>query len=88
MHHLEHSGKWHDDRRAFVAGKTVGVGENEIETIKGELHYTKSSKTIWIENGTTVKETKGRLEAFGAAVTLSGQVSIELTTHEKWGIFT
>jgi hypothetical protein len=73
---------------AFVAGKTVGVGENEIETIKGELHYTKSSKTIWIENGTTVKETKGRLEAFGTAVTLSGQVSIELTTHERWGIFT
>ncbi len=73
---------------AFVAGKKVGVGENEIETIKGELHYTKSSKSIWIENGITVKETKGRLEAFGVAVTLSGQVSIELTTHEKWGIFT
>ena len=73
---------------AFVAGKMVKVGENEIETIKGELHYTKSSKTIWIENGITVKETKGRLEAFGVAVTLSGQASIELTTHEKWGIFT
>jgi hypothetical protein len=73
---------------AFVAGKMVKVGENEIETIKGELHYTKSSKTIWIENGTTVKETKGHLEAFGAAVTLLGQVSIELSTHEKWGIFT
>jgi hypothetical protein len=73
---------------AFVAGKAVSVGENEIETVKGELHYTKSSKTIWIENGTTTKETKARLEVFGVAVTLSGQVGIELTSHENWGIFT
>jgi hypothetical protein len=73
---------------AFVAGKTVKVGENEIETIKGEIHYTKPSKVIWIENGITVKETKGKLEAFGVAVTIAGQVNVELTTHEKWGIFT
>jgi hypothetical protein len=73
---------------AFVSGKTVKVGENEIETVQGEIHYTKGAKAIWIESGSTVKESKGKLEAFGVAVTLSGQVSVELTTHEKWGIFT
>jgi hypothetical protein len=73
---------------AFSAGHTVKVGETGGETIKGEIHYTKGAKTIWIENGSTLKETKAKLEAFGITATLSGQVTVELTTHEKWGIFT
>ncbi len=74
---------------AFSAGHTVKAGENEVETLKGEIHYTKGAKTIWIETGGgSVKETKAKLEAFGITATLSGQVSVELSAHEKWGIFT
>jgi hypothetical protein len=77
----------------LVAKKVVEAGVNEIETLKGELRFTKTNKTIWIlQLGLlTIKSVKSGLSAFGVGSSLSGIAVNELDENGvpvPYGVFT
>jgi hypothetical protein len=76
----------------LVAKKPLEAGES-IETLKTELRFTKTNKTIWIlQLGLlTIKSIKSGLTAFGVASNLSGVAVNELDENGvpvPYGVFT
>jgi hypothetical protein len=74
--------------QAQVAGTPVAVGGG-TETLYGEVKFP-SARTIWIERGGILKETKAKLELGGIAWSVAGVALLlvdEGGAAVKWGIF-
>ena len=78
------------EARVNGAGITVGGGtsKGEIEALSGEVKFTVGNKSILVENGGLLTNTKSGLTAFGTAASLEGEALIDLVNGNKWGIFT
>jgi hypothetical protein len=76
----------------LVAGKPLEAGQS-IETLKGELRFTKTNKKIWLLQlgNRTIKSVKTGWIWFGANANLSGIIVSEVEAGGStvpWGLFT
>jgi len=72
---------------AYVAGKVLNAGE-KILTIKGELQFGKTAKTVFEEHSGVLTSSKSKLElGTGGVATLTGTAVIELE-GQLWSILT
>jgi hypothetical protein len=70
---------------AFAAGSAVEVGKNEIQTVKPEIRFAPTEKTIWTESGGSLTSTKNTLTTFGASATFEGEAGLELASQQPFG---
>jgi hypothetical protein len=72
---------------AYSGGAAVEAGNNEVESVKGELRFASAGKTIWLESSGSLSSVKSTLTAFETEATLEGQAGLELASKQLWAPF-
>jgi len=65
----------------YTGGSPEEVGVNEVETVKQEIRFGTTTKTIWTESGGALTSVKSSLSILESAATLEGSATVELVSQ-------